>query len=235
MKVGDRAEVINGEHKKKVGIVNEIAQMKWAGAVNPELHYRVVFDDGYPAWFRRNDLYLIEIGKGPTAPPSGLPVEKFAENAKSTVSLPEPTAPTSSDLADAFPRNKEECDLLVKALPSEKIQHKKAKEGMSTEIKRHPNSARFHELLGELAALHDKKQADYGKGDDPFANVRASIEWGVQPWVGALIRLNDKVKRLQSFAIKGELANESAEDSMRDIAVYSIIALVLYEQQGKTK
>jgi hypothetical protein len=96
---------------------------------------------------------------------------------------------------------------------------------------RHPNSARFHEILTELGELHDRKQADYGSGSDPFANVRASRDWGIPPHVGALVRLNDKVKRLQSFARKGSLANESAEDSMRDIAVYAVIALVLYEQE----
>jgi hypothetical protein len=98
---------------------------------------------------------------------------------------------------------------------------------------RHPSSARFHELVQEIVALHDRKQADYGADDDPFANVRSSKEWGVPAWVGALIRLNDKVHRLKSFARKGSLANESAEDSMRDIAVYALIALVLYEQEGK--
>ena len=64
---------------------------------------------------------------------------------------------------------------------------------------RHPNSARFHEILKELADLHDKKQADYGRGDDPFANVRASLEWGVPGWVGALIRGNDKSRPFQRF------------------------------------
>jgi hypothetical protein len=96
---------------------------------------------------------------------------------------------------------------------------------------RHPNSARFHEILKSLGELHDRKQADYGRGDDPFANVRASDEWGVSPWVGAMIRLNDKVRRLQSLAAKGYLANESAADSLQDIAVYAIIALVLLEQE----
>lgn len=96
---------------------------------------------------------------------------------------------------------------------------------------RHPNSARFHEILKELADLHDKKQADYGRGDDPFANVRASLEWGVPGWVGALIRGNDKIRRLQALLINGKLENESAEDSLRDLAVYAIIALVLFEQE----
>lgn len=96
---------------------------------------------------------------------------------------------------------------------------------------RHPNSARFHELLGLAGEMHDRKQEDYGKGDDPFANVRSSTEWGLPGWVGAMVRLNDKVRRLQSLRTKGSLANESALDSFLDIAVYALIAHVLYEQE----
>jgi hypothetical protein len=70
---------------------------------------------------------------------------------------------------------------------------------MTTSGDRHPLSARFHEILREHGEMHDRKQADYGKADDPFANVRSSDEFGVTGWVGAMIRLNDKVKRLQSF------------------------------------
>lgn len=88
----------------------------------------------------------------------------------------------------------------------------------------------FHELLFKIGQLHDKKQMDYGRQSDPFANVRASSEWGVAPWVGAMVRLNDKVRRLQRFADRGMLANESAEDSMMDIAVYALIALRLYRE-----
>ena len=95
---------------------------------------------------------------------------------------------------------------------------------------RNPKSQRFHDILTELGALHDVKQRDYGKPDDPFANVRASEEWGLAPWVGAMVRLTDKVRRLQSLARTGALANEAAEDSFRDIAVYAVIALVLYEE-----
>ncbi|KKL13159.1 hypothetical protein LCGC14_2528550 [marine sediment metagenome] len=70
---------------------------------------------------------------------------------------------------------------------------------------------------------------DHVQGD-PFANVRGSEEWGVEPWVGALIRATDKIRRLQKFARVGKLANEAVEDSFRDLAVYAIIALVLYEE-----
>ncbi len=39
---------------------------------------------------------------------------------------------------------------------------------------RHPLSERFHTTVAELAHLHDRKQADYGRDSDPFANVRAA-------------------------------------------------------------
>lgn len=98
-----------------------------------------------------------------------------------------------------------------------------------------PASARFHELLTEMGELHDRKQADYGSVEDPFANVRATEKWGFPAWVGALVRLNDKVHRLQSLVKNGKLHNESAEDSMRDIAVYALIALVLWEQDREAE
>jgi len=85
-------------------------------------------------------------------------------------------------------------------------------------------------LLAELGALHDKKQQDYGTTSDPFANIRASAEWGMAPWVGALMRANDKMHRLQQFARRGTLENEGAEDSMKNVAVYALIALVLYRE-----
>ena len=100
-------------------------------------------------------------------------------------------------------------------------------------VSRHPNSERFHQILKELGDLHDLKQQDYGRGNDPFANVRASSDWGVSVWIGCMIRATDKVKRLQSFALKGSLANEGVEDSLRDLAVYSIIGLILYEEESK--
>lgn len=102
--------------------------------------------------------------------------------------------------------------------------------GLRPILKRHPSSERFHEVLRSLAALHDRKSLDYGRDDDPFANVRASSEWGVPEWVGAMVRATDKVRRLQTFARRGSLANESAKDAFLDLAVYAVIALVLYEE-----
>ena len=94
----------------------------------------------------------------------------------------------------------------------------------------HPASKRFYDHLLEAALLHRDKQRDYGKETDPFANVRASEEWGIPGWVGCMVRANDKIRRLQTLATEGTLTNESAKDSFIDLAVYALIGLCLYEQ-----
>ncbi len=92
-------------------------------------------------------------------------------------------------------------------------------------------SVRFHEILKELGDLHDKKQKDYGLKDDPFWNVRASERFGIAAWIGCMIRANDKMVRIQKAARGCEMANERIEDSFRDLAVYAIIGLCLFEEQ----
>jgi hypothetical protein len=97
---------------------------------------------------------------------------------------------------------------------------------------RHPSSQRFRDIMGKLVDLHDKKQKDYGTDADPFNNIRASAkEWGIPAWVGAMLRATDKVRRLQKFADAGELANESVIDAFDDLAVYAVIARVMYEEE----
>lgn len=102
---------------------------------------------------------------------------------------------------------------------------------------RHPSSQRFHDILDDWKAVHDRKQADYGKTDDPFANVRASVDFGVPGWIGAVIRANDKMRRLQKAATDylqtGQITmeNESVVDSFDDLGVYMAISKVLFEEE----
>lgn len=91
----------------------------------------------------------------------------------------------------------------------------------------------FAGILTEALELHTLKSKDYGSDSDPYANVRASEEFGVEAWKGGLLRANDKVVRLKQFARKGVLANESAEDSMKDLVVYFTIILMLYRQASQ--
>jgi len=91
----------------------------------------------------------------------------------------------------------------------------------------------FFEVLDEIASLHDKKGRDYGIGVDTLGNVRSSEQWGIPAWIGTLVRANDKIVRLQNAAKGSDLANEGVEDSLMDLAAYSIIALVLYREANQ--
>ena len=101
-----------------------------------------------------------------------------------------------------------------------------------SKTQRHGNP-HFFEVLEELASMHEKKGKDYGTGQDPLANVRASVNWGIPDWVGTMVRANDKIIRLQNAAKGSTLVNEGIEDSLLDLASYAIIALVLYREGQK--
>ena len=92
----------------------------------------------------------------------------------------------------------------------------------------------FLRMLDYIRRLHEQKSKDYGSHQDPHANLRASEAFGVPAWVNALLRINDKISRLAQFVRRGWLANEGAEDSLIDIAVYSVIALVLFKEHYGT-
>lgn len=97
-----------------------------------------------------------------------------------------------------------------------------------------PGDPLFENVVSEVINMHRRKGADYGTKDDFFANVSQSAQWGIEPWIGAMLRLNDKVVRLQQAARGGSLVNEGIEDSMLDIATYAIIALCLFRRSRES-
>lgn len=94
-------------------------------------------------------------------------------------------------------------------------------------------NADYLKLLDEMRALHLRKAADYGTDADPLANMRASAEFGIEPWRAALIRFADKVTRLKTFCVKGTLANEGVEDTLLDAGAYALLALVLFREANQ--
>lgn len=96
-------------------------------------------------------------------------------------------------------------------------------------------SPRFHALLRELADLHDRKNADYSGDVDPFANFRLCEAMGVSAYKGCVVRMGDKFARIQQLTRKGDenraVKDESLADTLRDLAVYSLIALCLLEEE----
>jgi hypothetical protein len=97
----------------------------------------------------------------------------------------------------------------------------------------HPSSQRFYELCDAVKAMHARKSADYGcpSGTDPLANIRNGAEFvGIEPWRAAMVRLSDKVTRLRTFNATGRLEFESVQDTLLDLASYSLLTLVMYEE-----
>lgn len=97
----------------------------------------------------------------------------------------------------------------------------------------HPSNQKFFASLEMMRQISLRKQKDYGSAADPFANVRAgALEVGLPPWVGAVIRMGDKMRRIQKAARLGpdSLDFDSVEDDLIDLANYCLIAKTLLEE-----
>ena len=91
-------------------------------------------------------------------------------------------------------------------------------------------AATFAETLAEMQQLHSAKSHDYDAGQRPFESLRDSSKFLCEPWVYACMLVNNKLRRVQSFMLAGELKNEGVRDSLLDAAVYAVIALTLYDE-----
>ena len=96
----------------------------------------------------------------------------------------------------------------------------------------HPD---FYKLLKQMADLHSRKNHDYAGTSDPLKNLRACKRLNLEPFLGVLVRLQDKWSRLEEFVKSGQLMvkNESVIDTLMDNAVYSLLAIILYQEQVK--
>lgn len=95
-------------------------------------------------------------------------------------------------------------------------------------------SAEFYKVLKEMADLHAKKNNDYARKDDPLSNLRACERMGIPAWMGVLIRMTDKMSRLEQIASGNEIEiqDETIEDTLKDIANYSALAVVLWREKN---
>lgn len=88
---------------------------------------------------------------------------------------------------------------------------------------------RFYDLLNEIASLHSSKSHDYTPDGDPLANFHRSERFGVPAWKGALVRIGDKLGRLEQLASGKDPKNESLRDTLVDTAVYALLCVLLLE------
>ena len=95
-------------------------------------------------------------------------------------------------------------------------------------------SPRFYELLDEIADLHDRKSNNYSTDSDPLSNLKMCEQFGVPAYLGVMVRLSDKWSRLTQLAGgKPDLVGESIIDTLKDMAIYSLLAIILWEKNEK--
>ena len=95
----------------------------------------------------------------------------------------------------------------------------------------------FDDALDELKMLHDAKSHDYATAENPYKNLEEVTRIGIEPWRGIVIRLFDKFMRVEQFCKSGELAikSEGLEDTFKDIAIYSTLAMILFRKEENLK
>jgi len=93
---------------------------------------------------------------------------------------------------------------------------------------------RFHKLLDKIREIHDSKSHDYAGTEDPFSNFRQCEKFGIPAWKGLMVRMSDKWSRLTNLATKDAKVNESFEDTLLDLSIYSLICILLREDAKNT-
>jgi hypothetical protein len=95
--------------------------------------------------------------------------------------------------------------------------------------------ADYNKLFDDIVDLHARKNAGYAglHATDAWANFRMSQWFDVTPFVGCLIRMSDKLIRIKNLNTNPEAdqVKESITDAMYDLAIYSVIAICLLEEE----
>jgi hypothetical protein len=99
-----------------------------------------------------------------------------------------------------------------------------------------PGSREFLDVLDELRTLHLRKTKDYGVDEDALSNIRQSADVVNMPaWAGCILRISDKMHRLKAFFRNGRCEFDGVEDTLKDIACYAAIALVLHRESDPVR
>jgi hypothetical protein len=94
-------------------------------------------------------------------------------------------------------------------------------------------------LTSDTLRLMKAKNNDYSYGNDPYNNFRGSDMLGVSPIIGILLRMQDKMMRIKTFALSNNLnvKEESVNDSIIDLINYVVLiaGYIEYEKNKETK
>lgn len=90
-------------------------------------------------------------------------------------------------------------------------------------------------FYGDNLEVMKAKNEDYSGGNnDPFSNFKSVEVLGISPEIGFLTRMMDKMARISSFVVKGELKvkDESVKDTLADLANYSALLAAYIESKN---
>lgn len=82
-----------------------------------------------------------------------------------------------------------------------------------------------------------KKNHDYAASSDPFQNFNGSEIYGIHRVKGLLLRVGDKLQRINTFVEKGTLKvdNEGVHDAIEDVINYMILAKGMIVDEANKK
>jgi hypothetical protein len=77
----------------------------------------------------------------------------------------------------------------------------------------------------KMVEITRKKNHDYSRSDDPFANFKIVGALGLSVEQGFITRMSDKLSRISNFTIQRKLLveDESVEDTLFDLANYCLL------------
>ena len=99
----------------------------------------------------------------------------------------------------------------------------------------------FYKVIKEVTNLHDEKGEAYEGTGKVYSNYRRIEKWvpalvshpELAGTVYALMRAEEKLERIRNILEGANPGAESVEDTLKDISIIPLIALLLYRERGK--
>jgi len=103
------------------------------------------------------------------------------------------------------------------------------------DLKRKFTSETALDILENMQKVYEAKDSDYSATGLPMGNLRKCEDAGIDAWRGCLVRIGDKMSRLENFLKEKEylVISEKAEDTVIDLANYAILMSCLIEEIKK--
>lgn len=87
------------------------------------------------------------------------------------------------------------------------------------------------DILDNMQKVYEAKDNDYSSTGLPMGNLRKCEDAGIEAWRGCIVRMGDKISRLENFLQKNEYqVAEKADDTIIDLANYSILMSCLLNE-----